>query len=231
MPRVTLQHAKATRFVCAAGLGLVVASGSAGAQPSSRAPLKGSIAWVLDAFYARPSFPAESSYVSPDVARRTPGGLTVGASLSAGARVRSRILQAVDTLAVTATTVTNAGHTQDWYTYLRRLGPRWCIVAVRSVIFPPQFYAALDSLRGRPLLSDTANIDLHRMELTIEPDSTLKLHLQSRQPDFARLVQLFAEQHTFDAIDDRGVTDPPAEHSHEVEELRATYWCPISLNR
>jgi hypothetical protein len=174
---------------------LVGATTAAFAQTaSSRAEERRSAEWVVDAFYAHPSFPERASHITGEFKANYADAPTMGSLIPRGVRVSSRALLQDTDRAVFATSLSGAARDQDWYTYLRREQGTWKIEAVRTLSFPRAHYVLIDSMEARRVhgrLVDSVVPTLETMQLAVRSDSALKRYLLDHQSALRELVRRF----------------------------------------
>jgi hypothetical protein len=198
---------------------LAGATVSASAQTIGAATPVGSAAWVVDMFYARPSFPEKHKYLTGEFAENYSAAATMGSRLPRTVTVTSRALLSEAGRAVYATFIRDAQHAQDWYTYLRKEEGVWKIEAVRTLSLPPIQYAMLDSLEGRRargLLPDSLVPVTETMRLSTRSDSGLKAYVVANEPALRVLARRFAAMRGLDALSVSGEVFP-AGATGEVE--------------
>jgi hypothetical protein len=198
-------------LVLALGGLLPGASGCARAQEPARASESGSPAWVVEMFYARPTFPLKAKHITGEYAANYADAPTMGSRLPPTVAVTSRPLLMEPDRAAFATSLRDASHAEDWYTFLRREGGVWKIEAVRTLALPPIHYMLLDSMeakRARGELPDSLVPMAETMRLAAQPDSALKAHLLAHQADFRALAERFAASAGIEAVAADGAVSP-----------------------
>lgn len=122
--------------------------------------------------------------------------------------VRSRMVAESADAATFATQIKDSVRVQDWYTFLVRVGKIWKIQTIRTLLLPPAFYGALDSLEASKAVSDSVAADARRMRLAIQPDTALAIYLRTHQRQLTKLARLFINETSIIAMDDRGRVRP-----------------------
>ena len=175
------------------GLALVALLIAGACRAQSAAPTAaGSPEWVVEQFYARPSFPDRGKHVMGELAGEQAAMPTIGQQLSPAARVSSHAVQRDSASAVFATAVRDTNGAMDFYTYLRRRDGAWKIYAIRTLALPGLFYMARDELRKTRPLPDSLARELRNIELTAQTDSALKAYFLAHRAAFDEIANAFA---------------------------------------
>lgn len=168
-----------------------------GTAPAARAQAADttSAAWVVEMFYARPSFPGLAAHVTGEYAQNYADAATMGSRLPPEVAVTSRPLRLEADLAIFVTHLRDSERARDWYTFLRREGGAWKISEVRSFV-PQPIYEALvqdwEERRSRRDLPDSLVSVLETIRLTAASDSALAAYLLAHEPAFRALAERFA---------------------------------------
>jgi hypothetical protein len=178
--------------------------------------------WVVEQFYARPTFPDLRDYITGEFAEHFADAGTMGARLPPGVAVTSRAVRQDDSTAAFATALRNRDHAEDWYTFLRLTDGRWKIAAVRKLVVPPIHYVLLDSMlarRAANILPDSMVPMLNRMALVVSSDSAIAAYLSAHRAELLALSRRFAALPRTEAVGVDGELAPAG--SMAPEQLRS----------
>ena len=204
-----------------AALLLALAGTASGAR--AQASDTTSAAWVVEMYYARPSFPGLAAHVTGEFAEHYAGAPTMGSRLPPEVVVTSRPLRLEAESATFATSLRDASHALDYYTFLRRQDGVWKISEVRTLALPPLHQALLQELEGmrsRRDLPDSLVFTLENLRLTAASDSALGAHLLAHEPAFRALAERFAAARGLTVLTTEGTPTGSATPA-AARELRA----------
>jgi hypothetical protein len=176
---------------------LVIVGFSALLQPTvaaSQTSAEGSAEhrWIVEEFFFAPSWPGRADYYTGEMLRSYAGS---GVFTEMGGRARRHTLRLVeerDDYAVYTVETEQGDRVVDWYAHLRKESGGWRLTALRTLWLPPLFFILLDSLEAAPKpLSDTFQVELENMHLTVSSDSTLKTKFVDLRPSLEKIADRF----------------------------------------